>query len=568
MAITRLLRFWHTYKNINRIGHIVNVFLKHGFGQFIEQVNLQRFIPLRKRIKYFARWQEVERHTIPQRLRMAFSELGPSFIKLAQILSSRPDLITNRYADEFKKLQDRVPPFSSEKARQMIESEFKISLEDIFPEFDDVPVAAASIAQVHNAVLKTGEKVIVKIQRPDIRDTIETDIAVLNGVARLMLKYIPESKFFDPEGIVNEFARSVKKELDFIAEAKNLQRFRRNFAEYENICIPVIYPDLLSGKVIVMERFEGVRIDDIEAIDAFGIDRSELARRGVNAYFKMIFEDGFFHADPHPGNMFVMPDGKIGLVDFGIVGWLAPDMMENIANAFLAVLKRDFDRLIDIYLELGLVADEVDMLSFRREFRSDLAYLLEPLYDITISEINFPEYLEALTHLVIKYGLKVPSDLLLMNKTILILDNIGRQLDPDFNAVTAAEPYAAKLIKQRLSPQRILDRTKENMTEIGDLIVDTPKQLNRLLKKALRDEVTFRIDPIGLPDLIKDIDRSSNRLAFSIVVAATIVASSMLVQSDIGGKIFGLSTIGAIGFLVAFLLGVRLLLSIIKSGRL
>ncbi|HDH53772.1 MAG TPA: hypothetical protein ENH24_04740, partial [Nitrospirae bacterium] len=238
MAITRLLRFWHTYKNINRIRQIVNILLKHGFGQFIEQVNLQRFIPLRKRIKYFARWQEVERHTIPQRLRMAFSELGPSFIKLAQILSSRPDLITNKYADEFKKLQDRVPPFAAEKARLMIESEFKISLEDIFSHFDDTPVAAASIAQVHNAVLKTGEKVVVKIQRPGIRDTIETDIAVLNAVARLILKYIPESKFFDPEGIVNEFARSVKKELDFIAEAKNLQRFRRNFAENEDICIP------------------------------------------------------------------------------------------------------------------------------------------------------------------------------------------------------------------------------------------------------------------------------------------------------------------------------------------
>ncbi|GBD97406.1 MAG TPA: AarF/ABC1/UbiB kinase family protein [Nitrospirae bacterium] len=568
MAITRLLRFWHTYKNINRIGQIVNILLKHGLGQFIEQVNLQRFIPLRKRIKYFARWQEVERHTIPQRLRMAFSELGPSFIKLAQILSSRPDLITNRYADEFKKLQDRVPPFSSEKARRMIESEFKISLEDIFADFDDVPVAAASIAQVHNAVLKTGEKVIVKIQRPDIRNTIETDIAVLNAIARLMLKYIPESKFFDPEGIVNEFARSVKKELDFIAEAKNLQRFRRNFAENEDICIPAIYPDLLSGKAIVMERLEGVRIDDIRAIDAFGIDRSDLARRGVNAYFKMIFEDGFFHADPHPGNIFVMPDGKIGLVDFGIVGWLTPDMMENIANAFLAVLKRDFDRLIDVYLDIGLVADEIDMVSFRREFRADLAYLLEPLYDITISEINFPEYLEALTHLVIKYGLKVPSDLLLMNKTILILDNIGRQLDPGFNAVSAAEPYAAKLVKKRLSPQRLLDKTKENVTEIGDMIIDTPRQLNRLLKKALRDEVSFKIDPIGMGDLIKDIDRSSNRLAFSIVVAATIVASSMLVQADIGGKIFGLSTIGVSGFLVAFLLGLRLLLSIIKSGRL
>ncbi len=568
MAITSLLRFWYTYKNINRIRQIVNVFLKHGFGQFIEQINLQRFIPLRKRIKYFARWQEVERHTVPERLRMAFSELGPSFIKLAQILSSRPDLITNEYAEEFKKLQDKVPPFSSEKARQTIESEFHISLNDIFSGFDNVPVAAASIAQVHNATLKTGEKVVVKIQRPDIREIIEIDIAILNVIARLMLKYIPESKFFDPQGIVNEFSKSVKKELDFVAEAKNAQRFKRNFAENEDICIPVIYTDLLSGKIIVMERLEGVRIDDIKGIDSFGIERSELAKKGVDAYFKMIFEDGFFHADPHPGNIFVMSDGRIGLMDYGIVGWLTPDMMENIASAFLAVLNKNFDRLIDLYIDLGLVADELDIDKFKSEFRADLVYLLEPLYDITISEVNFPEYLDALTHLVIKHGLKVPSDLLLMNKTILILDNIGRQLDPNFNAVSAAEPYAAKLVKSRMSPQRVFDKTRDNFSEIGNIIIDTPRQMNRLLRKTLRDDLSFKIDPIGMEKLIRDIDRSSNRLAFSVIVAATIIGSSMLVQSDIGGKIFGLSTVGVIGFSVAFLLGLRLLISIIRSGRL
>jgi ubiquinone biosynthesis protein len=566
MAITGLLRFWYTYKNITRIRQIVNVFLKHGFGQFIEQVNLQRFIPLRKRIKYFARWQKVERHTIPQRLRMTFSELGPSFIKLAQIISSRPDLITTEYADEFKKLQDKVPPFSSDRARQTVESELNQSLEDIFSDFDNVPVAAASVAQVHNATLKTGEKVIVKIQRPNIREIIETDIAVLSAIARLMLKYIPESKFFDPQGIVNEFSRSVKKELDFVAEAKNAQRFKRNFTDNEDICVPVIYPDLLSEKVIVMD--EGIRIDDISGIDSLGIDRSELARRGVNVYFKMIFEDGFFHADPHPGNIFVMPDGRIGLMDFGIVGWLTRDMMENIASAFLAVLNRNFDRLIELYIELGLVADKIDIDTFKREFRADLVYLLEPLYEATISEVNFPEYLEALTHLVIKHGLKVPSDLLLMNKTILILDNIGRQLDPGFNAATAAEPYAAKLIKERMSPQRVLNKTKDNILEMSEILIDTPKQMNRLLRKTMRDELSFRMDPIGMEKLIMDIDRSSNRIAFSLVVSAIIVPSSMLIQSDIGGKIFGFPAIGAIGFLVAFLLGLRLLISIIKSGRL
>ncbi len=568
MAITGFLKLWQTYKNISRIKQIVNVFLKHGFGQFIDQLNLHRFIPLRKRLKIFSHWKDVEKHTIPERLRMAFSELGPSFIKLAQILSSRPDIVTTEYADEFKKLQDKVPPFPSDQARQIIESELKISMNEAFSDFEVSSIAAASIAQVHNATLRSGEKVIVKVQRPQIREIIETDIVILGAIAKLLLKYIPESKFFDPVGIVNEFARSVRKELDFIAEARNAQMFKRNFTDSNDIYIPQVFPDMLTGKVIIMERLEGVRIDNLDGIASLGFDRKIIAKKGVDAYFKMIFEDGFFHADPHPGNLFVMPDGKIGIMDFGIVGWLTPEIIENLASALIAILNKNFDRLVDLYIDLGLVSDEIDIDVFKKEFRSDLIYLLEPLYDISISEVNFPEYLEALTHLVIKHGLKVPSDLLLMNKTILIVDNIGRQLDPSFSLISAAEPYAADMLKKRMSPQRMIDKSKDNLLEIGDLLLDTPKQINRMLKKALRDDISFKIDPLGMDKLIKDIDRSSNRIAFSLVVAAIIVGSSLLVQSDIGGKIFGLPTVGAIGFMVAIVLGLRLLISILRSGRL
>lgn len=570
MAITTLVRYWQTYKNIKRIRQIVKVFLRHGFGQFIEQINLERFVPLSTRLKLFNRWEKIERHTIPERLKIAFSELGPSFIKLAQILSSRPDLITTEYADEFKKLQDKVPPFPSEKAIQIIESELSMPLHDVFADFEDIPVAAASIAQVHNAVLKTGEKVIIKVQRPDIREIIQNDLTILSAIARLMMKYIPESKFFDPEGIVSEFSKTVLKELDFFAEAKNAQRFKKSFAENHDICIPTIYSNILSEKILVMERLEGVRIDNISGIDALGIDRCELAQKGVNAYFKMIFEDGFFHADPHPGNIFVMTDGRLGLMDFGIVGWLTPDMMENIAAAFIALYNRKFDELIDIYIDMGLVAGDIDLEEFKRALKRDLVDVIEPLYDLTISEIDFPEYLELFTRLVIKHGLKVPSEFMLINKTIMMLDNIGRQLDPNFNAIVAAEPYAAKLIKKRLSPKSIFDKAKENMSDMGRLLFDTPRQINRLLRKTIRDEVNLNINPIGMDKLIRDIDRSSNRLAFSIIVAAIILGSSMLIQSniDIGGRIWGLPTIGAIGFLVAFLLGIRLLISIIKSGRL
>ncbi len=568
MSIKSLLRFWYTYKNIARIRQIVNVFLKHGFGQFIETLNLQRFIPLRKKFKFLSKSSEVERHTIPQRLRMAFSELGPSFIKLAQVLSSRPDLITAVYADEFKKLQDRVPPFQTSIARHLISSELNRDFEELFADFEDIPVAAASIAQVHNAILKDGSSVVVKVQRPGIRETIETDIAILRAIARLMLRYIPESRYFDPTGIVDEFARTVMRELDFIVEARNAQRFRRNFEGSEDIVIPAVHREFISARIIVMERIEGVRIDDMEGIRAFGIDSKKLAVKGVNAYFKMIFEHGFFHADPHPGNIFVLPDGRIGLMDFGIVGWLSGEMIDSIARAFMAVLNRDFERLADLYIDLGLLEDKVDIDEFKKEFSSDLMYLLEPLYDMNISEVSFPQYLEALTHLVIKHGLRVPADLLLMNRTILIVDNIGRQLDPEFNLIAASEPYASRLVMERMSPSHLLAKAKDNVEDLSGILLDTPKQVSRLLRKTLRDDLSFKIDPIGMDKLIADIDRSSNRIAFSLIVAAIIVGSSLLIQSDIGGRIFGLPTVGAIGFLVAFLLGVRLLLSILKSGRL
>ena len=567
MAIFGFLRLWQTYRNVRRIRQIVNVFLKHGFGQFIEQLNLHRFIPLRKRLKIFGYRTDIEKHTIPERLRIAFGELGPSFIKLAQLLSIRPDLITKAYADEFKKLQDEVPPFPAEEAKRIIEEDLGISISDVFAEFEDSPIAAASIAQVHNATLKSGERVIVKVQRPNIKEIIETDISILGFIANLMVRYIPESEFFNPTGIVDEFSKTVRKELDFVREARNAERFRRNFEGDPNIYIPKVYQELTSERVLVMERIEGVRIDDIEGIDALGIDRSELARKGIDAYFKMMLEDGFFHADPHPGNIFILHDGRIGLMDFGIVGWLTPDMMENIAKGFLALVDKDFDRLVDQYIELGIVAENMNIETFKKEFKADLIELYEPLYGLTIAEINFAEYLDTLAHLALKYRLRLPSNLLLMNKTMLILDNIGRQLDPDFSFMAVAEPYASKVVKRMFSPKRLLDRAKDNVSEFGDFLTTVPQQVNMVLRKTLRDELNVRMTPVGMDRLIRDIDRSSNRLAFSVIVAAIIIGSSLLIQSGIGGRIFGLPTVGIIGFAIAFVMGLWLLISIIRTGR-
>ena len=302
-------RFSRTLKSGKRLHQIINVFLKYGFGQIIDQVHLGRYVPFKKRLKSFGAWPALKGPTVPERLKLAFAELGPTFIKLAQVLSSRPDLITLQYANELKKLQDEVPPFPAEEAKRIIEEELQLPIDKIFRHFNENPIAAASIAQVHTATLLDGTNVVVKVQRPSIKEHIESDINILSGLSRLLDKHVPESRFFNPTGIVNEFARTVRKELDFMEEARNCYRFKRNFDKVPDIFIPKAYMEFTTEKVFVMEIIDGIRIDDIESIEAMGLNRSKLAKIGVDAYFKQVLEDGFFHADPHSGNIFALADG-------------------------------------------------------------------------------------------------------------------------------------------------------------------------------------------------------------------------------------------------------------------
>ncbi len=557
-----------TYKSARRLQQIVNVFLKHGFGRFIDQVHLGRYIPFAKRLKAFGQWPALKGPSVPERLRTAFEELGPSFIKLAQILSSRPDLITSEYANEFKKLQDEVPPFPLEEAKRIVEEEFGKPLRTLFLQFLDEPVAAASIAQVHFAKLIDGSDVIVKVQRPGIRDQIETDINILWTVARLLERHVPESRFFNPSGIVDEFSKTLRRELDFVGEARNCSRFAKNFKDDPDIHIPRVYPDLVTEKVLVMERIEGTRIDNIPGIVSMGLDRKKLVEISVNAYFKMVLENGFFHADPHPGNILVTPEGRLAFVDFGIVGSVTPEMMGTMANTFLALINKDFDALIERYVELGYVPENLDLDKFRREFKTDLLNYLEPLYGMTLQEINFAQYLDIITHIALRHRMQIPADLLLVNKALLILENIGRELDPSFDFVAAAAPYAEKIVKSRYSPSRIYEKASKNLMELGDFAVLLPKQVKMIIQKILRDDLHLKMTHIGLDRFITDMDRSSNRITFGLIIAAMLLSSAIMQSSGVGSKIFGMSVLGLTSFFLAFLLGIWLIISIIRSGRL
>ncbi len=565
MEISNLTR---KFKSAKRLQQIINVFLKYGFGQVIDQIQLGRYIPFKKRLQSFGMWPALKGPTVPERLRLAFSELGPSFIKLAQLLSSRPDLITSEYANEFKKLQDEVPPFDFQNAKKIIEEEIGKPLQSIFLDFTNIPIAAASIAQVHKAVLLDGSSVVIKVQRPEIKEIIESDLNILNTIARLLLKYIPESRFFNPIGIVEEFSKTIVKELDFLMESRNCMRMRNDFQNNPNVYIPKIYPKYTTEKVLVMERIEGVRIDDIEAIDAMKLDRKRLAKIGIDAYFRQILEKGFFHADPHPGNILVRHDGVICFLDFGIVGRVSDELKEMMANTFMAIMERDFDHLIDQYVELGIVPEDIDIESFRREFKTDIRDLLEPLYGLKLQQINFTQYVETLIRLATKYNLKIPSDLLLINKTLLILENLARQLNPDLDFIAEAEPYASKIVMKQVSPSRLFEKAKKNVIDIGDFVFFLPKNMTKLLKKAIKDDIQVKMFHVNLPDFIKDMDKASNRIAFAMVVSSIILSSAIMHAAGVEPRIFGFSFFGLISFAFAFLLGVWLIISIIRSGRL
>jgi len=499
---------------------------------------------------------------------MAFSELGPTFIKLAQLLSSRPDLITSEYADELKHLQDEVPPFPIDEALAIVEAEIGLPVKDIFRHFDNKPAAAASIAQVHRATLLDGSDVVVKIQRPDIRERIESDIGILSVLAKLIRNYVPESRYFNPVGIVEEFTRTVRKELDFMEEARNCKRFGRNFRNEPDIYVPRVYDDFVTEQVFVMERVEGVKIDNIAAIARMGIDRKKLAENGVNAYFKQILEDGFFHADPHSGNLLVTPSGAIAFLDFGIMGKVSEELKESIAVVFLSIIEKDFDRLVDRYAEMGIIGEDMDVEVFRREFKTDLEDLLEPFYEMSIHEINFAKYLDIITRLAIKHNLKTPSELILINKAILIVDNIGRQLDPDFNFFLAAEPYAKKMITRRLSPSRLVAKTAKDIADAGEAVFFMPRQLRQIMKKVMKDELQIRMYHVNLPEFIRDMDKSSNRISFAMIVSSIILSSAVMHAIGVGPKIFGVPFFALSAFAIAFFLGIWLLVSIIRSGRL
>ncbi len=557
-------------RDIPRIGRIIAVASRHGFGHLVEQLGLQRFFSFGRRMVTFKKPEALaHRINAPERLRLMFEDLGPTFIKFGQVLACRPDMLPLEYSREFLKLTDSVAPFPSLEAKKIIEEDLKAPIDRFFSFFNDVPVAAASIAQVHRATLHDGREVMVKVQRPHIVRLIDRDISIMRWLADLIEARVPEMAPYNVPGIVDEFARTIKRELDFFIEASNAIQLRRNFERSSILNIPEVYTEISSKRVLVLERIEGIRIDEYERLDREGYDRKDLSRKGASAFFKMVLQDGFFHADPHPGNIFVLPDGRLGLVDFGIMGRVTEENMEHFASIFLALAEHDYDALVRQYVDMGFVSEtSVDIEKFQREMKEDLVELLEPYYVMQVKQIDFGAYIDRVTHILLRHRLKLPSNLYLMDKSLITLEGILKQLDPEFNYFDAAKPYVAELLRRRRNPLRAAQSVRKNIAEFADAFTLLPKQIKTTFGKFMHGDVRLSIHHEELRHLIRDIDKSSNRLAFSVITASIIVASSIIIHSAQGPMLFGLPMFGLIGYLIAALLGLWILVGILRSGQL
>ncbi len=552
------------YAYVKRYREIVDVMIRHGFGYVVERFGLRPFRSIREKL-FGPRplMEPLEALSEAERLRHALEELGTTFIKFGQILSTRHDLVPEEYIIELSKLQDRVPPFGYDEVKKVVEKEFGKKIEEIFMSFDPDPIAAASIGQVHRARLLDGDEVAVKVMRPGVEKLVETDLTILMSLAKFAEKHIKESKFFNPVGFVEEFSRIIRQEIDYTHEAQNAERFYNNFAGSKTVKIPKTYWKYMTRHVLTQEYSEGIKISDIAQIEASGLDRRKITIDIANAYLKMVFDDGFYHADPHPGNILVTREGIIVFLDFGMAGYVDPELRESLVNIMVAIKGNDAGFLIESLTEMGLIVDGGESPAFRIK----LEELINQYYSMTTKFIDPVSFLRDLIDILIKSRGKVPANIMLLSKTLVIRDEIARKIDPEHNFAELVEPYVKKMIEERTSPSYILKETARTVWDFARLVKALPRRVNNILTKAEKGTMKFELEHRGFEALVEEMDVTSNRLSFSMIISALIVGSSLIITTGMSPRFFGVPLLGIFGFFLAGVLGMGLIFSILRSGK-
>ena len=549
-----------SWGNLQRAGDIVAVLVKHGWGRYVDRLRLIGLPPSAPAEVVSGGLSDA------QRFRMALEELGPTFVKFGQLLSVREDLFPEDIVKELQKLQDAVASFPAAEARRIVEAELGRPVEVLFAAWDDTPLAAASMAQVHAATLADGPAAIVKVQRPGIEQVIYADLAIMFACARLLQQYVPESRRYDPIGLVEEFADTIVKELDFRLEGHNGERFAANFKDDSSVYVPAIFWDLSTRRVLTQEHSTGHR--SAAGFPAEPNERRRIAETLARLFLTQLFEHGFFHGDPHPGNVFIMDDGRLCFHDFGIVGRLSPRDQENLRQLVLAVVTRDAEAMAELYFDMGVAGPTVD----RETFVRDLSKSLEQYHSLSVHAYSFGEILRQFVRLGQRYQIRMPREWLLVVKAFMVVEAHASDLDQEFNMVASLQRFTPRMLGRQLLPELDsmsgLVKGYRALTTLRLLAVKLPELLVKTLRRLQQGEATLRIRHEGIEKLERHFDRASNRLSFSLLIASVVIASSIVVTAHLEPHIEGVPLLGLLGYGLAAFLGLWWAIAILRSGKL
>lgn len=549
MVLERKKRHFERYLEIGRI------LARHGWESLASRLGASAIFSLRRR--------RAGPPPAPVQVRETLEELGPTFIKLGQLLSTRPDIIPGDYISELEKLQDETSPVPVSEIRKVIESEFGAPLESIFTSFDEEPLASASLGQTHLAVLPDRSEVVVKVQRPGIERAIETDLEILAGIARFLEQHFEWARTYRLADLVEEFSVTLRQELDYTREGRNGDRLKQNLSSLPFVRVASTVWEYTTPRVLTAERVCGVKITDLEALAMQGYDARQIAKNLSRAYLKMVFVDGFFHGDPHPGNIVVLENNAIGLLDYGMVGQLQGDLKTYITMLFASYLDEDSAGFADVLLAMGRWPSSLD----RKAFQEEIDRLLRQYYGIELRSLNIGEILNKALRISARFRVSLPSNLALLIKVIISVEGIDRVLDPEYNFAHEARPYILQSVRNEFSIVRLRDQLVKNLIAWKMLVLGLPNRATDLLDRLSegRFRIVFRHE--GLEGPIRDIDKSANRLSFALISSATIVASALILSSGVGPLWRGYPLFGLVGFVIAFVFAVWLMVSIIRAGK-
>ena len=546
-------------RNLGRTREIVTILLNHGFGDVVERLKLMRYMRWWRR-RVMRKPEPAPSLTIAQRIRLAVEELGPTFVKFGQVISTRPDLVPASIITELEKLQEQVPPFSGSEAVHLLESELGSQVGKLFAQFDREPLAAGSLGQVHRAVHFDGRQLAVKIRRPTAVHDIERDLSLMTDLAVLIERHLPEAEIFDPVGLVSQFARTIRREMNFAREGRTMDEFRRLFRNDATLCIPNVCWELTTEGVLTMEFIEGLKVSDHDALIAAGILPAEIAANGARIFMKMAFEFGFFHGDPHPGNMRILRSGVIGLIDYGMVGRLEDEKRDQLIDLFLAVTQGNVRKCVEQVLKIGKPFRPVD----RPLLQADVRDFIDSFYGVPLEQVDIARLLTDFVEILSGHGIRYPADLMLLIRAIITLEGVAADLDPAFNLATHLAPVVSQLMRERYNPQRLAGRFISDTRMLLGVLHDLPIHVGRTLEKLSRDDLRIHLEHEHLDRLINELDRSSNRVVIGMVMSSLILASALVIRTA------GLAAwwISVPTFLLSSFLGIWLIYGVFRSGRL